>query len=300
MTSNSSLNADLHCHSVVSDGTLTPEQLAERAYANGVRLWALTDHDELGGQARAQIAASALGMDYLPGVEISVTWMGQTIHIVGLGIDASHAGILEGLRRTREGRGNRAKQMAEQLLKAGIPGAYEGALHFAGNQELISRTHFARFLVEQGICKDTDQVFKRYLVEDKPGYVPHLWATLDDAVAWIKGAGGAAVIAHPGRYKLSAMQMDELYKHFKEIGGMAIEVITGSHTPDQYQTFGKIAQQYGFLASRGSDFHSRSDSHSCACGNVVRNRVQYPVSGIGSSRPHGGYKWKPYQLDELR
>lgn len=261
MTSNSSLNADLHCHSVVSDGTLTPEQLAERAYANGVRLWALTDHDELGGQARAQIAASTLGMDYLPGVEISVTWMGQTIHIVGLGIDAAHAGILEGLRRTREGRGNRAKQMAEQLLKAGIPGAYEGALHFAGNQELISRTHFARFLVEQGICKDTDQVFKRYLVEDKPGYVPHLWASLDDAVAWIKGAGGAAVIAHPGRYKLSAMQMDELYKHFKEIGGMAIEVITGSHSPNQYQTYGKIAQHYGFLASRGSDFHDPEESY---------------------------------------
>ena len=261
MTSNSNLNADLHCHSVVSDGTLTPEQLAERAYANGVRLWALTDHDELGGQERAQLAASALGMDYLPGVEISVSWMGQTIHIVGLGIDASHVGILEGLRRTREGRGNRAKQMAEQLLKAGIPGAYEGALHFAGNQELISRTHFARFLVEQGICKDTDQVFKRYLVEDKPGYVPHLWATLDDAVAWIKEAGGAAVIAHPGRYKLSAMQMDELYKHFKEIGGMAIEVITGSHSPNQYQTYGKIAQHYGFLASRGSDFHDPEESY---------------------------------------
>ena len=261
MTSNSNLNADLHCHSVVSDGTLTPEQLAERAYANGVRLWALTDHDELGGQERAQLAASALGMDYLPGVEISVSWMGQTIHIVGLGIDASHVGILEGLRRTREGRGNRAKQMAEQLLKAGIPGVYEGALHFAGNQELISRTHFARFLVEQGVCKDTEQVFKRYLVEDKPGYVPHLWATLDDAVAWIKGAGGAAVIAHPGRYKLSAMQMDELYKHFKEIGGMAIEVITGSHSPNQYQTYGKIAQHYGFLASRGSDFHDPEESY---------------------------------------
>ncbi len=235
--------------------------MAERAYANGVHLWALTDHDELGGQERAQAAASSLGMDYLSGVEISVTWMGQTIHIVGLGIDAAHAGILEGLRRTREGRGNRAMQMAEQLLKVGIPGAYEGALHFAGNHELISRTHFARFLVEQGVCRDTDQVFKNYLVEDKPGYVPHLWATLDDAVTWIKAAGGAAVIAHPGRYKLNAMQMDELYKHFKEIGGIAIEVITGSHSPNQYQTYGKIAQHYGFLASRGSDFHDPEESY---------------------------------------
>ena len=258
----SSINADLHCHSVVSDGTLTPEALAQRAKDNGVHLWALTDHDELGGQQRAKDAASALNIDYLAGVEISVTWMGQTIHIVGLGIDADHVGILEGLRRTREGRGNRAQLMAEQLAKVGIPGAYEGALHFAGNHQLISRTHFARFLVEQGVCKDTEHVFKNYLVEDKPGYVPHMWATLDDAVAWIKAAGGVAVIAHPGRYsRLNAMQMDELYKHFKDIGGVAIEVITGSHSPDQYQTYTKVAQQYGFLASRGSDFHDPHESH---------------------------------------
>ena len=256
------LNADLHCHSVISDGTLTPEELAERAKANGVHLWALTDHDELGGQKRAREAASALSMDYLAGVEISVTWMGETIHIVGLGIDAEHIGIIEGLRQTRDGRANRAQQMAEQLLKVGIPGAYEGALHFAGNHELISRTHFARFLVEQGVCRNTEHVFKNYLIEGKPGYVPHQWATLDNAVHWIKSAGCVAVIAHPGRYsRLNAMQMDELYKHFKDIGGLAIEVITGSHSPDQYKTFAKIAQQYGFLASRGSDFHDPNESH---------------------------------------
>jgi hypothetical protein len=261
MSSLSTLNADLHCHSVVSDGTLTPEALAERAKANGVTLWALTDHDELGGQQSAKAAASAINLDYLAGVEISVTWMGQTIHIVGLGIDANHQGIIEGLRSTRAGRGNRAKLMAEQLLKVGIPGAYEGALHFAGNHDLISRTHFARYLVEQGVCKDTEHVFKNYLVEDKPGYVPHMWAKLDDAVSWIKSAGGVAVIAHPGRYNFNAMQMDELYKHFKELGGLGIEVITGSHSPDQYKTYAKIAQQYGFLASRGSDFHDPNESH---------------------------------------
>ncbi|QWD95739.1 3',5'-nucleoside bisphosphate phosphatase [Polynucleobacter sp. MG-6-Vaara-E2] len=261
MSSLSTLNADLHCHSVVSDGTLTPEALAVRAKANGVTLWALTDHDELGGQQRAKAAASAINLDYLAGVEISVTWMGQTIHIVGLGIDANHQGIIEGLRSTRAGRGNRAKLMAEQLLKVGIPGAYEGALHFAGNHDLISRTHFARYLVEQGVCKDTEHVFKNYLVEDKPGYVPHMWAKLDDAVSWIKAAGGVAVIAHPGRYNFNAMQMDELYKHFKELGGLGIEVITGSHSPDQYKTYAKIAQQYGFLASRGSDFHDPNESH---------------------------------------
>jgi 3',5'-nucleoside bisphosphate phosphatase len=261
MSTFSTINADLHCHSVISDGTLTPEELAERAHANGVRLWALTDHDELGGQQRARAAAADLKIDYLAGVEISVTWMGQTIHIVGLGIDEQHAGILEGLKQTREGRSDRAKLMAEQLLKAGIPGAYEGALHYAGNHDLISRTHFARFLVEQGVCRDTEQVFKHYLVEDKPGYVPHRWASLADAIAWIKAAGGVAVIAHPGRYRLNAMQMDELFKFFKEHGGLGIEVITGSHTPDQYQEYGKIAQQYGFLASRGSDFHDPSESH---------------------------------------
>ena len=261
MTSNLSLNADLHCHSIVSDGTLTPEELAQRAYANGVRLWSLTDHDELGGQERARAAAKSLCMDYAAGVEISVTWAGQTIHIVGLGLDPAHVGLVEGLRQTREGRGNRAKLMAEQLLGVGIPGAYEGALHFAGNHQLISRTHFARFLVEQGVCRDTEQVFKNYLVEDKPGYVPHQWASLEDAVTWIRAAGGIAVIAHPGRYKLNAIQRDQLFLRFKELGGQGIEVITGSHSPDQYKTYGKIAEQYGFLASRGSDFHDPQESY---------------------------------------
>lgn len=261
MSSFSAINADLHCHSVVSDGTLTPEELAQRAHANGVKLWSLTDHDELGGQERAKAAASALKMDYLAGVEISVTWMGQTIHIVGLGIDHQDPGILDGLKRTREGRGDRAKQMAEQLLQVGISGAYEGALHYAGNHDLISRTHFARFLVEQGVCKDTEQVFKNYLVEDKPGFVAHRWASLDQAISWIRQAGGVAVIAHPGRYKLNTIQRDELFQFFKEHGGAGIEVITGSHSPDQYQEYGKIAKQYGFLASRGSDFHDPSESH---------------------------------------
>lgn len=262
MSSFSPLNADLHCHSVISDGTLTPEELTERAKANGVHLWSLTDHDELGGQKRAREAANALSIDYLGGVEISVTWMGETIHIVGLGIDAEHIGIIEGLRQTRDGRANRAKLMAEQLLKVGISGAYEGALHFAGNHELISRTHFARFLVEQGVCRNTEHVFKNYLIEGKPGYVPYQWASLDNAVGWIKSAGGVAVIAHPGRYsRLNDTQMDELYRRFKDLGGLAIEVITGSHSPDQFKTFAKIAQQYGFLASRGSDFHDPNESH---------------------------------------
>ena len=254
------INADLHCHSVVSDGTLSPEELALRAHQNGVHLWSLTDHDVLGGQARAQDAALNLGMEYVSGVEISISWMGQTVHIVGLGFDPSNVTLQDGLRATRDGREERARQMAAQLAQIGIENSYEGALKFAGNPELIARTHFARYLVEQQVCRDMDEVFRKYLVAGKPGYVSHRWASLDQAVDWITGAGGEAVIAHTGRYRLNAMQMDELYARFKDLGGAGIEVVTGSHSPDQYQTYAKVAKRYGFLASRGSDFHDPQES----------------------------------------
>ena len=187
------LNADLHCHSVVSDGTLTPEVLAARAAANGVELWALTDHDEISGQHRAIAAAREAGMKYLTGTEISVTFAGQTVHIVGLGFDPDDASMRQGLTATRGGRGERAKEMAEGLARVGIHGAYEGALQHVGNPELISRTHFARFLVDSGVCRDTHEVFRRYLTEGKPGFVPHRWASLGDAVAWITRAGGVDI-----------------------------------------------------------------------------------------------------------
>ena len=224
------LNADLHCHSVVSDGTLTPEQLAARAKANGVELWALTDHDEIGGQQRAAAAAKEVGMHYLTGVEISVTFIGQTVHIVGLGFDAENPALQRGLSETRGGRAQRAMAMSNGLAKAGIPGAFEGALKYAGNHDLISRTHFARFLVESGVCRDTYEVFRKYLTEGKPGYVEHRWASLKDAVSWITGAGGVAVIAHPARYKFSTNQEFALFSEFKGHGGQGVEVVTGSHT----------------------------------------------------------------------
>ena len=255
------LNADLHCHSVVSDGTLTPEALAARAKANGVGLWALTDHDEIGGQHRAIAAAHAQGMDYLTGVEISVTFADTTVHIVGLGFDPDDARLAQGLAATRGGRGERAKDMADQLAQAGIPGAYEGALQFVGNPALISRTHFARFLVETGVCKDTPEVFRRFLTEGKPGYVPHRWATLGDAVRWITQAGGMAVIAHPARYKFSANEEYALFSEFKQHGGRGVEVVTGSHTAAEYATYAEMAQEFGLAASRGSDFHSPDESH---------------------------------------
>jgi len=255
------LNADLHCHSVVSDGTLTPEALAERAKANGVELWALTDHDEIGGQKRAAAAAKAQGMHYLTGVEISVTFIGKTVHIVGLGFDADNEALNLGLIQTRGGRGQRALDMAAGLAKVGIQGAFEGALKYAGNHELISRTHFARFLVESGVCRETNEVFRKYLTEGKPGYVEHRWATLKDAVTWITQAGGMAVIAHPARYKFTANEEFALFTEFKGHGGRGVEVVTGSHSAAEYVTYAATAREFGLAASRGSDFHSPDESH---------------------------------------
>jgi len=255
------LNADLHCHSVVSDGTLTPEALAARAKANGVQLWALTDHDEIGGQERAMAAAKALDMKYLTGVEISITFAGKTVHIVGLGFDHTHSDLVQGLRNTRGGRAERAKEMSEGLAKVGIHGAYEGALKFAGNHELISRTHFARFLVESGVCKDTSEVFRKYLTENKPGFVPHRWASLENAVNWITGAGGVAVIAHPARYGFTANEEFALFTEFINHGGRGVEVITGSHSSADALQYADTALEFNLAASRGSDFHSPDESH---------------------------------------
>jgi 3',5'-nucleoside bisphosphate phosphatase len=261
------LNADLHCHSVVSDGTLTPEALAARAAANGVELWALTDHDEIGGQQRAAAAARAHGMKYLTGTEISVTFAGETVHIVGLGFDPADAAMTQGLYDTRGGRGKRAQEMAAQLAKVGIEGAYAGALKFVGNPELISRTHFARFLVEGGWCRDTNEVFRKYLTEGKPGFVAHRWASLRDAIQWISGARGVAVIAHPGRYKFTANEEYALFTEFKAHGGRGVEVVTGSHSAAEYVEYADKALEFGLAASRGSDFHSPDESH-CDLGKL--------------------------------
>lgn len=254
------LKVDLHCHSNVSDGVLAPAAVAQTARKAGVDVWALTDHDEVDGVAEARAAAQALGMQFVSGVEISITWAKETVHIVGLQIDETHAGLCAGLAATRAGRDNRGRQIAAELAKAGIADAYEGALKFVGNPDLMSRTHFARYLVEQGVCPSIPDVFKKYLSEGKPGYVPHRWATLEDAVGWIRAAGGIAVIAHPGRYKFNDMAQGVLFDEFKQLGGTAIEVVTGSHTPDQYPEYAELARRYGFLASRGTDFHAPGEA----------------------------------------
>jgi len=254
------LNVDLHCHSTVSDGLLTPAEIANRAHQRGVDVWALTDHDEISGVAVAREVAKSLGMQHVGGVEISVTWAKKTIHIVGLQIDETSPGLVQGLYDTRHGREKRAMQIGVMLAEVGIPDAFQGALRYVGNPDLISRTHFARYLVEDGFCSDVSDVFKNYLVEGKPGYVEHRWSTLQNAVQWINGAGGVAVVAHPGRYDLTQLEMAAFLDEFKQHGGVGIEVITGSHTPDQFIEYAKVAQQYGFLASRGSDFHGPGES----------------------------------------
>jgi predicted metal-dependent phosphoesterase TrpH len=254
------LNVDLHCHSNVSDGVLAPAAVAQYAHKAGVDVWGLTDHDEVGGIAAARAAAESVGMRFIPGVEISITWAGQTVHIVGVRIDETNPLLLQGLAATRSGRDARGREMAAQLAQAGIPGAYEGALKYVGNPDVMSRTHFARYLVECGTCASIPEVFRKYLTEGKPGYVPHRWASLEQAVGWIKTAGGIAVIAHPGRYKFSPVAEGVLFDEFKQIGGSAIEVVTGSHTPDQYPVYAELARRYGFLASRGTDFHAPGES----------------------------------------
>jgi predicted metal-dependent phosphoesterase TrpH len=254
------MKVDLHCHSNVSDGVLAPAGVAAYAHKSGVDVWALTDHDEVGGIKAARTAAKDLGMHFVPGVEISITWAGQTVHIVGLHVDEDNQALVQGLEETRSGRDRRGRAIAEQLEKAGIPGAYEGALKYVGNPDLMSRTHFARYLVEIGACDSTAEVFRKYLSEGKPGYVPHRWATLEQAVNWIRGAGGIPVIAHPGRYKFAPIVEGALFDEFKQLGGNAIEVVTGSHSPDQYATYAREARRYGFLASRGTDFHGPGET----------------------------------------
>ena len=249
------MNADLHCHSLVSDGQLAPAAVAQLAQSGGVTLWALTDHDEIGGQREAREAAEALGMRYLSGVEISVTWASRTVHVVGLHVDPDCPALVEGLAQTRNGRAARAEAIGERLGELGIPDAFAGALRYVTNPDLISRTHFARFLVESGRAQNTQDAFSRWLGEGKPGYIGHRWAKLADAVGWIRAAGGEAVIAHPGRYQYTQLEFDALFGEFIDLGGKAIEVVTGSHTPDQYGEYAAVARRFGFEASRGSDFH---------------------------------------------
>ena len=254
------LNADLHCHSTVSDGALPPADVARRAASNGVSLWTLTDHDSIQGLAEAREAAAGTGMRFISGVEVSVTWNFQNLHVVGLNVDPEDPSLGAGLEKIRFSRRSRAERIAQQLNAAGIKGSLDGAYAFAGNPDLIGRTHFGRFLVAQGYARDMADVFQRFLSAGRTGYVQHQWAELSEAVGWIGTSGGVAVLAHPGRYKLSREQLMRLIREFKVCGGAAIEVVTASHSNDQVTDFALLCKTHGLLASRGSDFHEPNDA----------------------------------------
>jgi len=250
------LNIDLHCHSNVSDGVLPPADVVARAAANGVHALALTDHDDVSGIAAAQAAADDAGLTLIPGVEISVSWGGQTVHIVGLRIDPTHPELAGGLHSIRLGRIERAQRMGVDLAQSGIAGAYEGATSYAANKQMVGRTHFARWLVAQGHAPDMRTTFKRFLTRGNPGYVEHQWTSLENAVGWIRASGGMAVIAHPGRYAFNARELHLLLDAFRALGGEGIEVITGSHHPSEYGKFADLARAFSLKASRGADFHA--------------------------------------------
>ena len=254
------IHYDLHCHSTRSDGLLTPTEIVRRAAERGVDVVALTDHDETAGLDEARAAAREAGISFVDGAELSVTWEGETVHVVALGIEPHDATLGEGLAQVRGGRDERARRIGEALDRAGIAHTFEGALSYVTSERLISRTHFARYLVEIGHARDMKDAFKRYLTTGKPGYVPHAWASLSQVVAWIHGAGGQAVIAHPGRYKLTATQLRALLAEFRDLGGDALEVVSPSHTPAQYAEFATLARSFGLKVSCGTDFHGLGES----------------------------------------
>jgi len=245
---------DLHTHSTASDGTLSPSALVERAAAAGVRVLALTDHDTTDGLAEARASARSQGVALVPGVEASVTWGGRTVHVVGLHIDPEYPELCQGLSGLVAFRDWRAEEIGRRLAKQGIEGAYSGAKALS-NGRFIGRTHFARFLVQQRLAADERDCFKRFLVRGKPGHVSGEWASLASAVGWIRGAGGQAVIAHPARYGLTRTRLLRLLGEFRELGGIGLEVVCGSHSRDDAYNFARHAREQRLLASVGSDFH---------------------------------------------
>ena len=253
-------NFDLHNHSTSSDGLLSPTELIELASRTGADAIALTDHDTTTGLAEAAEAARAAGIGFVPGVEVSVTWGETVLHVVGLQIDPESAELRQGLDSIRAGRLGRAKRIGDALAKLGFEKTFDAALALAKDERMLSRTHFARHLVERGAVRDIQAAFDKYLAKGKPAYVSHRWAELENAVRWIRASGGTAVLAHPGRYDLKPMMREEMLKQFKALGGAAIEVVTGSHRPEQYALWQREALEHGFLASRGADYHGPGES----------------------------------------
>ncbi len=233
---------------------LTPAALVRRAASRGVSLLALTDHDETGGMAEAAQAASEVNVLLVPGVEISVAWNGHTLHVLGLDIDPHAPELADGLASIRHSRGERAVRIAAQLAAVGVTGSLPGATRHAGNCAAIGRSHFARFLVEHKHARNTSDAFRRYLGPGRSGYVPPCWPELAQAVDWIHRAGGQAVLAHPDRYRLPPRTMQSLFEVFGHNGGDAIEISSDGRFKASAQI--RLARQFGFALSSGSDFHA--------------------------------------------
>ncbi len=248
------MQIDLHTHSTASDGRLSPTDLVSRAVDYGVDVLALTDHDGIEGLDEARDKAESAGIQFVNGIELSVTWNKRTVHLVGLNFDPNSLPLQVGIKTLQDFREVRAKEIALKLDKAGISGAYEGAWSFSDGK-MLGRMHFAQFLVQSGHAKDIHQVFKRYLVNNKPGHVTGDWASLQEAVSWITGAGGVAVIAHPARYNLTRSKLRKLISDFVAVGGQGIEVVSGSHDVNEMKTMACHAHDFDLYASSGSDFH---------------------------------------------
>jgi predicted metal-dependent phosphoesterase TrpH len=254
------LNVDLHMHSNASDGLLSPSELIVRAEKNDVDIMSLTDHDSLKGISEAMECAAGKKLILIPGVEISVTWGRVTIHVLGLNVDPRNNILSSAMESIQETRFERAKAINQALVAAGLPSLLEEALVEAQNPGQISRTHFARVMKSKNICSSIHDVFKNYLVPGKPGFVEHKWVSLKNAIDWIQKANGLAVLAHPARYKLNPTELHALLDDFSNLGGLAIEVATGSHSYSDIKKFQIIANENNFEASRGSDFHSPTES----------------------------------------
>jgi len=245
---------DLHCHSTASDGALSPTAVVLRAHQHGVTALALTDHDTTAGLAEAQISATATGIELIPGIELSTLWQNQCFHIVGIGINPEHPPLVEATHNLQATRMERAEKIADKLAKKRIPGAMEAVKKAAGDG-MITRSHFADFLVSQHHVDTQQEAFDRYLAKGKPAYVATPWAELALAVNWITESGGVAILAHPLRYKLSANWMKRLLTAFKSAGGQGIEVITGRINSDEINRAATLAACFELAGSTGSDFH---------------------------------------------
>lgn len=245
---------DLHSHSLCSDGVLSPRELVARAKEYGVTALALTDHDTLAGQAEAHAAANDLGILAISGIELSCQWSGVGVHIVGLNFDLQSPIITDAVAHQQHVRRERAEVIANKLAKLGMQGALEGAQRFAGDGS-VGRPHFAKWLIENNHVPTMSAAFKRYLGAGKPGDVKQMWPTIGEAVSWISSSGGLAVLAHPDKYKLTRTKLNRLLLDFVEVGGRAMEVVSGKQTASVTQYMAHIADKHQLYASCGSDFH---------------------------------------------